>query len=228
MYAIDTSSLPHFFQSLWQLERGALWFDPGAFQTAAENPASGWVILAIVFLAGISTQLGQSIVLLANRVSPRRFIASLLFAGVIFILGMGIWACSIWVTSTYVFQTSLPFLALARVVGLAYAPLILGFLILLPYAGTFIDHLLDAWSLLAMILALVATLHLLVWQAFLCALLGWLLIQFFKHTIGRPVVRLYGWSRQRIAGTTLSARPQDLLQTSVRDRTESFTKRQRK
>jgi hypothetical protein len=229
MNTIDTSSVLHFFQSLWQLVHGALWFDPQAFLVAQENPASGWVILAILFLAGVSTELGQSVVLLANKVTPRRFVASLLFGGVIFILEIGIWVCSIWVMSTYVFQASMPILDLWRVVGLACAPLLFGFFVLLPYAGTFVDHLLDVWSLVVMIFALVVTLHLDVWQAFLCALLGWLLIQLLERTIGRPVVRVYHWSQQLVAGTALSVhRGQDILQVAVKDKAEDLTKRQTK
>jgi hypothetical protein len=48
------------------------------FRTLTSDP-SGWLVGTMVVLAaGLSEALGQSVILFANRVRPRRFVASLL------------------------------------------------------------------------------------------------------------------------------------------------------
>src|SRR2546430_17445506 len=77
MYTIDTTTIFHFLQTMWALAWGAMRLDPAAFK-AVEPAGTGLLITAIVFLAGVSETIGQSVVLFANRVKPGRFALSLL------------------------------------------------------------------------------------------------------------------------------------------------------
>ncbi len=66
-------------------------------------------------------------------------------------------------------------------------------------------------GVLAMLVALQVILNLSFWQALVCALIGFGIIQLLKYTIGRPIVALERWLRQIIAGVPLSYRMQELV-----------------
>jgi hypothetical protein len=206
MYTIDTSTFWHFMQSFFGLVGGALRLDPNVFRAVQLSTNAEWLTLLILICAGVSVTLGQSVVLLANKVTPRRFVISLLCNGVL------IWTAIFQLFGRFVFGVLLPFPLMARVIALAFAPLVLGFFVLLPYLGAFLDHVLDIWSFLAIVVALSATMQLRFWQALVCALLGLVIIQLLSYTIGRPIIALEGWLRKAVAGAPLSATIQALVQ----------------
>ncbi len=211
MYTINTSSVGHFIQSFFALVGGALGLDPAAFRAIQVSTAANVLTLFILILAGISVTLGQSVVLLANKVTPRRFVVSLLANGAIFVVRVLIWVAVFQLVTRLFFGLQPPFQSMARGVGLAFAPLLLGFFILLPYLGVFLSRVLDIWSALAMLVALQVILHLHFRQALLCALIGFGIIQVLKYTIGRPIIALERWLRQAVAGVPLSYRLQELV-----------------
>lgn len=206
MYVIDTSTFWHFLQSFFTLVGGALRLDPAAFSAVQESVGAGTTILTVLILvvAGVSMMLGQSVVLLANKVAPRGFVSSLLFNGIIFVVGLLIWAGVFLFIGHFVFGKHLLFSQIARAVGLAYAPLLLGFFILLPYLGSFLHRVLDIWWFLAILVALSVTLQLNLERAFACALIGFVFIEALKYTVGRPVVALQRRLERAVAGTEWS------------------------
>lgn len=211
MYTVDISTIGHFMQSFFALVGGALRLDPSAFNAIQMSTGAGVLALFIVILAGISVTLGQSVVLLANKVTPRRFVVSLLCNGAIFAVKVLIWAAIFQLVTHLLFGLQPPFPEMARGVGLAFAPLLLGFFVLLPYLGAFLSRVLDIWSALAMLVALQVILHLLFWQALVCALIGFGIIQLLRYTIGRPIVAFERWLRQTVAGVPLSYRMKELI-----------------
>lgn len=223
MYTVVTSSFWQFLQSFFSLVGGALRLDPEAFRAVQTHVNADFITLTILILAGISVALGQSVVLLANRVTPRRFVISLLLNGVLFVGGLVIWSAIFAMVGRFIYGVTIPFSQFSRVVSLAYAPLLFGFFILLPYMGSFLDHLLDIWTFLLMIVAISVSLHLDFWQALSAALLGLITIQVLKYTIGRPVVALERWLRKEAAGTAVSNSMRDLvanLPEKLRDQSE--------
>jgi len=212
MYTIDTSTFWHFVQSFFGLVGGALRLDPDVFRAVQLSTNTELLTLLILICAGVSVTLGQSVVLLANKVTPRRFVISLLCNGVIFVVSVLIWTAIFQLVGRFVFGVQLPFPLMARVIALAFAPLLLGFFVLLPYLGSFLDHVLDIWSFLAIVVALSVTMQLRFWQALVCALLGWVIIGLLRYTIGRPIIALEGWLRKEVAGAPLSANIQALVQ----------------
>ena len=191
------------------------------------SPSMGSVTWVVLILAAISETLGQCVVLFVNKVRPTRFVASVLLSSVIGALGAFNWMFTSWSLATWIFGARTSLIEVIRVVCLAYAPLLLGFLVLLPYMGPFIRRLLYAWSFLASVIAVSTITHLEYWTAFFCTLLGWVIIEILQRTLGRPIVVLSHWLQCVTAGVPLSVRASDLLKTfdgeitnSSRDRDE--------
>jgi len=181
----------------------ALVLDPRAFAALDQGLAGLRLSLVVVFLAGVSSALGQSVVLFANRVSQRRFLLSLLLSGLIFVFVYLFWSTSLWIIAAFLFGHARPYLNALRTVGLAYSPQLFGFLILTPYFGSFVSALLSVWNLLAIVVASRAVFHLSVLQSVAAAALGWVLLQILQRTIGRPVIGIGKRLRVAVAGRHL-------------------------
>ena len=211
MYTINTSTFWGLVQSFFGLLGGAMRLDPAAFRAVQVSTGAEPLIIGILLLAAISVTLGQSVILLANKVTRRRFVGSLLLNGALFVVGVLIWVAIFQLIGRFVFGVQLPFLQMVQEISLAYAPLLLGFFVLLPYLGSFLEHVLDIWWVLTMLVALNMTLNLSFTQALFCVLLGWVIIEVLKYTIGRPFIALDRWLRRAVAGTSLSGNIQELV-----------------
>lgn len=207
MYTIDTTTFFHFITSLLGLVRGALLLDPDAFRSIPNTGGANLLTLMILFLAGVSETLGQSAVLFANKVTPRRFAMSLGLSGATFIFGVLISISTIWLIGTFIFHADQPIISIMREVSLGYAPFLFGFFILLPYMGSFLEHVLEVWSLLAIIVAVIVTLHLHFWQALVCTLVGWIIVQAVKYFLGR----LFLARQYRLTGVSRLVRTQEFI-----------------
>jgi hypothetical protein len=85
---------------LFSLIGAALALDRGALSAAYDAPHAMRSALLVAFLGGVSLTQGQSAVLFANHVMPRRF-ALLLFGGAAaYVLGLVIWGATIWLAAT--------------------------------------------------------------------------------------------------------------------------------
>ena len=167
------------------------------------SPNSLLTSLTVVFLAGLSRGLGQSLVLFVNRIKPRRFMFSLLVSGILYVFGFLFSVLSIWFLAKFLFDKPQPFGLIASVVGLSYAPYLFGFFILTPYFGSFFNIVLSVWRLAALLIALEVTLFLNLWEAVACSFSTWLLIEVLERTIGRPIQNLAGSVRHFAAGKRL-------------------------
>jgi hypothetical protein len=161
------------------------------------------VVISVVFLAGLSAALGQSLVLFVSKVKPHRFVASLLLSAAIFVVGLLLWSLSIWLVGRYGYSRLVPFPTVLRAMALAFSPYLFSFFVLTPYFGSFLWVALSIWSLLALVIAASVVLDLTLWQALLCNAAGWLLLQLLGRTIGRPVLWFSDAMRRWVAGTTL-------------------------
>jgi hypothetical protein len=189
------------------LVRGALALDPEAFRAllapAVADPRLG---LVVVYLAGLSLALGQSVVLFAERLSPRRFASTLALQAALFLAAFLVWAVSVWWVARIGFDAARPLRDVVAVVGLAYAPQLFGVLVLAPYLGGPLQAALSVWTLLATLVAASAVFGLTMAQAIACTAGGWLLSQLLQRTLGRPVVRAGRRVRAWVAGTAPAAR----------------------
>lgn len=200
-----------FLQNLLRGLQAVLFLDPRAFAVVENSPESGRLITVIAVLGGASLLIGQSVILFVNRVRPLRFLLSLLVNGLVFYIGLVIWALAIWLTSQFLFPNDIPLNTVARMIGLSAAPYLFGFLVLIPYMGDFIGRVLSVWSFLIVLAALTFVSRGAFWQVLLCTGLGWLLITVMSLTIGRPIVALRNRLFRAAAGTDLNASVADIL-----------------
>lgn len=196
---------------LWQLIGQTLALNQTAFRTIQTLPNGLVIALTVVFLAALSEAIGQSIVLLANRVKPKRFVLSLLVSAGIQVFGLLFWTLSTWWVGRQFFAAEAHLNEVTRAVALGYSPYLLSFFILTPFFGSLINALLSLWRLAAVILAVDVVLGLSVPRAVLCSALGWLLLQVLKSTIGRPIIGLTRVIRHYVAGVEL-LKPKQLLE----------------
>ncbi len=202
------TALNQFCDLVW----GALTLNSDVFNWINSLPQGNQVALIIVLIAGLAQAIGQCIVLFLNRVKPFRFFLSLGIASLLFTFTYGFWAASIGLSANFFFDSNLDYPTVFRTLGLSYTPLMLGFLIGLPYVGISISILLSLWALLAEITALQVLTDLNAWGAFACAGLGWVVLQALQRTIGRPIIAIGKWLKNLAAGTTLVTDKKELEQ----------------
>ncbi len=201
MYELDLSSIGGFLVAMWDVASGVMRLDPEVFTTVMNTPGAGWIALAIAFVAGISDMVGQSVVLFANRVSPRRFWFSVVASALVLIVSIFFYAFSIWLIVKFVFFLPGRFRIILILVALSYAPIVFSFASLLPYMGNFIYQAVRIWSLLALIVGVRAIAGAVFWQGILACLLGWLFIQFVVHMPVLKIKAVDAWLWRVMTGT---------------------------
>jgi hypothetical protein len=215
MDTFDLTTIQGFLSSFWQLTWGALSLDPAAYVTALSQSGGARLSLAVLFVAGLSITLGRSVVLFANRVDRPRFFFSLVLSSLLLITGVLFWAGTVWLLATYLFGAEQPFRSVLIVVSLSYAPLIYGVFVLVPYLGLYLDIFLRVWILLNVVSAVMAILPLLFWQALLCCLLGWLLLE--TATRLPLVMGVESWLWRFISGAPEMLATEDVVAAFVQE-----------
>jgi hypothetical protein len=206
--------MPPFFETIQQ----ALALEPQIFVQISQAQQGLLIAISVVALAGLSEALAQSLVLFINRISPQRFGLAILLSAGTHMVGYLFWTATIWLVGTYLFNREISYAIVGRAVGLAYAPQLLGFFVLTPYLGSLFALIISVWSLLATVVAVQVGLNLTVWQAVACSGVGWLLVQIWRRTLGRPLLRFELWLRRRTAGVPMLWTSHDLSQLRLPDR----------
>lgn len=204
----------HFPLLLIELATAAMGFSATAFSKAATSPAAQTAALMIAFLAGISEMLGQSVVLVVNRVPLYRFLASLLFTGATYVVTALTWAaCALAVAPLTRIGVLSPgdVAGVIGVVSLAFAPRLLGVFSIAPYFGVAFSNLLEAWAMTLVIFGLMVAYEMPIGAALFCGGAGWIvsyaLRSFFGHTLAKPL----GDLRVFISGSPLDRTPQQII-----------------
>lgn len=201
MYELDLTTLGGFLTAIWDVAGGVMRLDPDVFMAVLSTARAGWVALAIAFVAGISDMLGQSVVLFANRVSPRRFGVSIVLSALVLIFSIFFYAFSIWLMIKFLFFLPGRFRTILILVALSYAPIVFSFAALLPYLGNFIYQGTRIWSLLALVVGVKAIAGAIFWQAILACMLGWLFVQFVIHMPLLRIKAVDAWLWRVMTGT---------------------------
>ncbi|MBN2469426.1 MAG: hypothetical protein JXN59_01785 [Anaerolineae bacterium] len=197
-----------------------------ALEAIFASPNGRLIALQIVVLAGISESLGNSVILFANRVSPRRYVFSLLLSVVIYVGGFFVWVLSIDIVARLMFDRAGDLEQIAAAVSLSYIPLLLGFLTLLPYLGNPILKVLYLITFFVLIGALEVALDLTEWEAVLCSQFGALFNLLLRATVGRPIIWLETRLRSWVAGRPLQFNLKDLFEQAREDLLDSLTDRE--
>ena len=199
--------LEHLFLAI----RYALTLDPRLFEAVLNDPSANSVVIGIVFLAGASTLLGQSVVLFVNRVRRGRFFLSLALNGFMYVVSYLVWGAVIALIGSILFDEAPEFGAIIRMVGLSTAPLIFGFFVLIPWMGPFIGRVLNIWGFLILVNVVEFGFQVGLIPALICVGLGWLLMMLLNNFVGRPILALRNRLWIKVAGSSLDASTSDLL-----------------
>ena len=191
----------------WNLVSGVLLLKSATFTSIVNLPLGLAASILIILLAGLSQTFGQSVMLFANRVRPLRFILSIAIAAVIFVFNYNFWVLSTWIVARWIFGVNLTLVAIIKTLGFSYAPLLLGFLIVIPYFGMPILIVLSIWTLMAIATGLGAISHLGLWQAFECCLGGWLVMQVSQRIFGKAIAQITNDLVDWVAGVDLITEP---------------------
>ena len=203
--------MTEYWTLLWRTILQTLQFDQGAFQTVNAGWMGLFVAVGIAFLGGISLLIGQSVILFANRVRPPRFVASLLLNGVLYIVNLALWAWAVRVAAQSIAGQSITLSESILLMFLTAAPMLFGFLVLMPYLGSLIARLLDVWSLLIAYQIVMVAYGVDWWRAIGVVGGGWLLTLLVRNTIGWPLTALFRRLRSWVAGVTLAHSADELV-----------------
>jgi uncharacterized membrane protein len=200
---------------LIELAWRAIRFSTDAFlQTAASGEAQTAAIL-IAFLAGVSEMLGQSVILVVNRVALYRFLASLAFTGLTYVLTAVAWAAAAIVVAPLTRVGMLGPGEIAGVIGvvsLAFAPRLFGVFSIAPYFGLALGHLLEAWAMTLAIFGLHVGLALPLGAAVFCGVAGWALSYGVRSWLGHALAKPLGRLRHAVVGSPLDKSPQQIIE----------------
>lgn len=192
---------------IWTLISGVLLLDTETFESINNLPLGILASILIVLLAGLSQTFGQSVMLFVNRVRPLRFLLSIVIAAVLFVFSYNFWVVSTWLVAEWLFSASLPLLGVIKTLGFSYAPLLLGFLMVIPYFGMPILIILSIWTLMAIATGLGVISSLSIWQAFECCLGGWLVLQLSQRVFGKAIATITNKIINWVAGVELITQP---------------------
>lgn len=193
--------------SIWMV----LTLDSDAAQWFRVHPLSVEISLVVAALAGISTLLGNSVVLFLNRVRGWRFVVTLALNGAAMVLLYAAQALVIAIVGPLVLGDSPGVVVVIRAVMLSTAPLVFGFLVLIPYLGPAIGRVLQAWGLLVLWVLVDAAFEATLWQAFVITAIGWGVMQLLSWALARPISWIGNGIWRMITGKPAMMTGTDLL-----------------
>jgi hypothetical protein len=187
--------------TLVQLVGGALMLNRAAFEAIERSPSGTRYALIVVMLAGISESVGQSAILFLNQVSRPRFVLAIASGGIGLAFEALIWTVGMWLVSGMLHVGRPSLVSALHVTGLAFSPLLLGFLVFLPTLGVLVARLLRVWVLLAAVVGATVVFAIPAPAAVLTAVAGLLARPIVLYVAGKSSAAV---SRYRWPGTAQS------------------------
>lgn len=197
------AGLFEFLSNLWHVIGLALRVSPDLPRAVLSYPRPGWLTLTVAFLAGVSLTIADSVILFANRVRPPRFVAGLILGGILHTLGLVVYAVAVWLVSMLLFSARQPLDLAVAIFWLGSAPLIFGFLGMAGTLGDYPRWFLQGWSWLIVLVAVRTGFGLALWQAFVCVVLGWLLVKLLSVAVDEPLGALIDRLWRAVTGGSL-------------------------
>lgn len=183
-----------FIATVWLVIWGVLTGDTSITEYFRLHPLTLEIAVTIAALAGISTLLGDSVVLFLNRVRGWRFAVTMLLNALGFVLLYALQALVIAIVGPLIVGHTPGLATVTRGVLIATAPMIFGFLVLIPYLGPAIARVLQAWGLLVLWLVNDVLFQTDLWTALVITGIGWGVMQLLSWSLSRPI----GWIGDRI------------------------------
>ncbi|MEM6285254.1 MAG: hypothetical protein AAF787_23885 [Chloroflexota bacterium] len=182
-----------------------------AFIALLAQPDSTWLAARVVFFALLSESVGQSVILFAHKVKPRRFFASLLVNALLYAVRAFLYVIIVYVLTRFILDETPTFRELSTIVGLLHAPLLLGFLGFLPYAGKPILQILEAYMFILIVGVLSTFLSISFWRMLLITAVAYGIFELLSATIGKPLNNFANALQRRVAGTNFDLRDESVL-----------------
>ena len=211
-YKLDMGQQLTMLEQWFELFLGVLRLDETSFLMLVDLQQAPMIMLILLLCVGLSSAVGQSAVLFINRVRPNQFIWVLVSLGMYVIAGLVVWYLSTYAIVRLIWQQELAWQLMLQTLILACAPLLFSFFVALPVLGIIFELGLALWCLLAVMLGLTVVTNLNSWQAFLSAIIGWLLYRLLYGLFGRPMLIIIRDLRARLFGVMWTLDPQELEQ----------------
>jgi hypothetical protein len=183
-----------YMASVWLVIWGVLTGDDSVIGWFSTHPLTLEMAVTVALLAGISTLVGESVVLFLNRVRGWRFFVTMAINALGFVLLYGLQALVIAIVGPLMLGHTPGLVEVTKGVMLSTAPLIFGFLVLIPYLGPAIARVLQAWGLLVLWLVVEVLFQTDGWTALVITGIGWGVMQLLSWSLARPV----SWIGDRI------------------------------
>lgn len=190
---------------------GVLTFDPSAGAWLAGYRHVGALAITVAVLAGVSTLLGNSVVLFLNGIRGVRFAISLVVNSLGFVLLYAVQALVIALVGYALTGERLALTVATWAVLLSTAPMIFGFFALIPYLGPGIARILQAWGVVALWAIAGALYRVDRWTALLITLVGWGAMQLVSWVLAGPLSLFGRWVWRVTTGHPTMLTAQDLL-----------------
>lgn len=171
----DTMEWSELFRQLDILIGGALSFDPAVYNTSLMDDRSRFASTVIVFTAGMSVLLGQCFALFLVSASPIGFLFGLLFSGLSLTFRLALWIAMSVLVARLFFDMPVSLWNFMSVIFIATAPLIFGFLAVLPSIGIVLLYAFYGWTSLNMMFGMFYGAQVPFLPGAVCALSGWVL-----------------------------------------------------
>jgi hypothetical protein len=183
--------------SLWQ---HVMQLDTHAFKKVLSLEFAPTLTLFLVVFSGLSFQLGQSVILIINRVRPPRFVLSIAVGVLLYLVNILIWSLTTWGLAMLLLPFDITFYSVLTVICLSQAPLVLGILSFLPFFGIAVGWLVAGYSLILASLGVSVLTDTSILFATIPVSGGWVILSVFQAIFGRPLTELTQKMRARVAG----------------------------
>jgi hypothetical protein len=180
--------------------------DPAAIHAVQTAPGALSVAIWILLLGTLSDVLGDSPLLFINRMRRGRFAAAVGIEAVLSVVRVAIWILSFWILVDLLNLGSVSLSEVVLVVGLGYAPMLLSFLVLIPFLGPLIGRILHAWTLVTILASMAVAANSSPWQVLAPGVVAVLLILIVRRWSDRVSVAVLGGLSRNLVGTDVMQR----------------------
>ncbi|MGC3995754.1 MAG: hypothetical protein QM779_16815 [Propionicimonas sp.] len=202
---------PGFLEAVLRAIGGVLGLDTSTAEWFVVYPRSYEVAITVAVVAGVSTLLGDSMVLFFNRVRGWRFAFSLLLNGVAVVGLYALQAVFVYLLGMIVVGGGPGFGWVLRGVMLSTAPLVFGVFALIPYFGPAIARFLQAWGVVALWVIVAVMFRTNGFLALVIAVGSWLVMQLLSWLFARPVAWIGNRIWKVVTGKPFMMTGRDLL-----------------
>ena len=180
--------------------------DPNAIRALQTAPGALSLAIWILLLGTLSDVVGDSPLLFIRKMRRGRFAAAVGLEAGLSVVRVAIWILSFWILVNVLNLGSVSLAEVVLVVGLGYAPMLLSFLVLIPFLGPVIGRVLHAWTLVTILASIAVAGNSSPWQVLAPGLVAVLLILLVRRWSDRVSVAVLSGVSRGVVGTDVMQR----------------------